>query len=298
MLDARLLFVVPIALFAVGCASAQKFAGSFRSTPATQVAAAEPDARAGLKDPTRVDLSYAGYQAQLGNIDEARAAYGRVLDSDDESLAALLGLARLDELAGRTEEAERSFRRAVEIAPEDPRCLAAVGNFYANQGRHLDAIPLYERSLLLAPDDKTVSYSLGLALARTDRPDAALPHLSVAIGDAAAHYNIGYLAFERGQIARAEKAFLQASILDPDLGDAVVMLDEVRRIDESQGLIARQRPAATAVRQVSATVEPAGTAVPAVSSSAAPVAGHPLLGRGYRGKLTPQQLQQLQNQRR
>lgn len=291
---ARILLALPLA-FAVGCASAEKFAHVLTGGPKPALASATPETvlpggRDDLKDPARVDLSYAGFQAQLGNLDEARAAYGRVLDADDDSLAAVLGLARLDELAGRNEQAERNFRRAVEIAPNDPRCLTAVANFYANQERHPEAIAMYRRAVALAPDDTNVAYGLGLALARTDQPDAALPHLTAAIGAAAAHYNVGYLALERGQLARAEKAFLQASVLDPELADAVVMLDEVRRLDEAQGLIAKNRPqpADAAVRQVSGTTEQAPTYAP----------GHPLLGSGYRSKLTPQQLEQLRNQRR
>ena len=70
-----------------------------------------------LKDPSKLDLAYAKWQEQLGNMTEARERYQRVLHDEPQSIEALLGLARMDQLAGRLPEAEQGFRKALKNSP-------------------------------------------------------------------------------------------------------------------------------------------------------------------------------------
>lgn len=164
--------------------------------------------------------------------DEARASYETVLGIDARSFEATIGLARVDQLAGRTEKAEKGFKRALQLRPNDPVALDAIGQFYASKQRWPEAIHHLQQAAAVDPDNEHYHFHLGLAIARSGDPESAIPRLAKAVGEAKAHYNVGYVLYEKGDMAAAEKHFLTASLKQPNLAVAQTMLDEVRN---SQG---------------------------------------------------------------
>ncbi len=216
-----------------------------------------PQTRGQLKKPSTLDLSYARWQEQLGNLPEAGDGYRRVLQAQPQSLDALLGLARLEQLAGRPEQAEPAFRKAVEAAPRDARGLDALGQFYVAERRLPEAIATFHKAVDVAPDDPVCRHHLAVALARSGDTAQALEQFTKAVGEAEAHYNVGYIYYEQGRKDLAEREFLQAVTLRPDLASAQSMLDELR--NERR----QQRPAVptalTSMRPFSPTSRPVVT---------------------------------------
>ena len=73
-----------------------------------------------LKHPDRVQLAYARWQEQQRQPALAREAYEKALDHDPKSLEALLGLSRMDMLAGRTDAAAEHLEKAQKLHPTNP----------------------------------------------------------------------------------------------------------------------------------------------------------------------------------
>lgn len=196
------------------------------------------DPMADLKDPERLHLAYGKLSEQTGDYATARESYETALRQNGHTEEAILGLARLDLLAGRHAEAERRFKKAVEVAPTSPLTNEALGQFYLTQNRYAEAAAQLQRGLAVAPESKRLRHKLGLALARGGNIVAAEPHFVQAVGDAEADYNIGLILYEQGHAAEAEQRFLQAVLKKPTLAPAQHWLDTIRQEHDAQGLLA------------------------------------------------------------
>lgn len=232
----RLLTALLLAPVAVGCVSdaPNSNSGPVPGFPWVTESSV-PQNRGQLKNPSGLDLTYAQWQEQLGNVDEATAGYRRVLTNQPQSLDAMLGLARLEQLAGRPKEAEAAYRKIVQTTPGNARALDALGQFYVAEKRFPEAIPVLKEAVAAAPTDSVCRHHLGVALARAGDTAQALAEFSKAVGEAEAHYNIGYIHYEQGRKDLAEREFLQAVTLRPDLASAQTMLDELRNDRQAQG---------------------------------------------------------------
>jgi tetratricopeptide (TPR) repeat protein len=237
---------------AVGCTTEKNHAGGLPVFSWVHQADV-PESRNDLKDPTRLDLSYAQWQEQLGNLPEAQESYKRVLKADPQSVDALLGVARLEQLAGRNESAEQAYLAAAKALPGNPQVLDAVGQFYSANQRWSDAAAALAAATKAAPQDPVYRHHYAVALARAGETGQALAEFTRAVGEAEAHYNVGYVLYEQGRTDLAEREFLQAVALRPDLESAQAMLDEIRRGGDESGLLAgHSGPRQPAVRQTAA----------------------------------------------
>ncbi len=195
-------------------------------------------AKSKLNDPKKLYLSYAKWQEHIGNLTEARESYEQVLAEEPKSTDAILGLARLDQLAGRTKPAEQRYMNALRSNPNDPQVLDAVGQYYADQERWKESVELLTNAMKSAPADKTIRYHLAVALTKSGDVEAAKPHFVKTVGDAESHYNIGLILYEQGKLESSEQQFLQAVIKKPELSQAQYWLDEVRREQEAKLMLA------------------------------------------------------------
>jgi len=173
-------------------------------------------------------LAYANLLASQGDRDEARRSYEKVLATDTRSVEAIIGLARLDELAGRTAEAEAGFKKAVQMEPRAGRTLDALGQFYVDQKRYDEAVATLQSATAASPDEKKYRFHYAIALAKSGQIDRAVPHLVDTVGSAAAHYNIGLVLHERGDLAASENEFASAVLENPRLSQAQYWLTEVQ----------------------------------------------------------------------
>jgi tetratricopeptide (TPR) repeat protein len=199
-----------------------------------------------LKDPVGLDLAYAKWQEQQGNTTDAREHYQRVLHEEPQSIEALLGLARLDQLANRMTEAEQGYRKALKLAPNDPRALDALGQFYAAQEKWPQAIDILKQALQAAPKDDTIRFHLAVATAKSGDLATARSLFINCVGEAEADYNLGLILHEQGKLELSEQYFVQALVKKPTLEQAQFWLDEIRVEKETKSLLAgtngRPRP--------------------------------------------------------
>jgi Flp pilus assembly protein TadD len=196
-----------------------------------------------VQNPGKLYLSYAHLQESVGNLIAAREAYEQALGNDPKSAEAILGLARLDQLNGRTYEAEQRYLKALKLKPKDPHVLDAVGQFYASQERWDKAIELLSEAMRVAPEASGHRFNLAVALTRAGRIDEAMPHFSRTVGNAEAHYNVGYILYQQNDFAGAERHLVQAVVARPGLTQAQQMLDEVRHNRDGQLMFAGGQPA-------------------------------------------------------
>ena len=333
-----------------GCATSSSGWPSFaKRDPDVRQAKAS---RSKLKDPIKLDLAYAKLQEQYGNATEARQRYQRVLHEEPQSVEALLGLARMDQLAGRTVEAEQGIRKALKSSSNDPLVLDSLGQFYAAQEKWPQAIDILKQGLQAAPNDNTIRFHLAVATAKSGDLITAKPLFASSVGEAEAEYNLGLILHDQGKLELAEQHFALALVKKPTLEDAQTWLTEIRIEKETKSLLAgtsknnRQRPdmqapagalpsttnlqpapvveyrlspndmlgiQQTGAQQPLTNVGPQGSVAPAFGAlpTNVPTAAPPARSTGVfnpfaagtptqsqpAGSLTPQQIEQLRNQR-
>ena len=240
-------------------------------SPKTQLAYAQWEERQGA------------YAASRNKPDEQRAAYAaarkgyeQVLAADSKSVDAVIGLARLDEVAGRAGEAEQGFLKAVRMDGNSARSLDALGQFYAGQQRWTDALPTFQRAMAGAPQDQTYQYHYAIALARSGQIKEAEPLLVRSVGKANADYNIGVILHERGDVVGSEERFMAAIVENPRLEAAQHWLQEIRR-DRQQPAqqVAQQGLKVTTLKAATPAPATAGHVAPAVQPAPAGAQGHP-----------------------
>ncbi|MGC1274101.1 MAG: tetratricopeptide repeat protein [Planctomycetaceae bacterium] len=216
-----------------------------------------PQSRRDLKNASRLDLSYAQYQEQSGNLPEAEQAYRRALGEDPESLDARLGLARIAYRSGRSAEAEKALREIQADVPGNPLILAALGQYLAGEKRWGESLSLLERAADAAPDEPLYRHHFAVALARSGDMARAFDEFAKVHGEAEAHYRIASLHREQGRHKPAETELMKALELRPDLSAAQQMLDDVRRgRDERDSLAERDAAPASPVIQAAAEIRP------------------------------------------
>ena len=245
---------------ATGCQSSGN-----RNMPLLQRMQAQRSGHDGtLKDPERVHVAYGRMNEQSGDFDNARESYETAIEQNPQSVEAILGLARLDLLAGRVHEAERRFLKAIEVQPGDPAVIESVGQFYLTQDRLDDAVKQLTKGVELAPANKRLRQKLGIALARNGRIAAAEQQFAQAVGEAEADYNIGLILYEQGDVAASEQRFLDAVLKKPTLAQAQHWLDAVRQEMNGAAINAPpvQQAAASAASSGRLTREAAYAALP------------------------------------
>lgn len=267
--------------------------------PNTRYASAEEHLpEAGPEPEKTAELSFASgrWMESVGNLIEARRNYEDVLEEHPTHVDALLGLARIDQLAGRTHEAEQRFLSALRHEPNSPVVLHALGKFYESEQRWPEAADAFNKTMLAAPTENRYRQDLAVALVHTGDVNAARTHFVRTVGDAAAHYNIGLILHEIGREDAAEQQMLLAVTKQPDMQQAQYWLDEIRR--EREASWAMQENLARAGDMNDSALRQANHEGPPVSSPQTH-SGHSLSVNPASPiqAFTPQQMQQLQNQR-
>lgn len=223
-----------------------------------------------LKNPLTLKLRYAKWMEEIKNYGEAQTHYNLVLQEHPQEIGAILGLARIDQIAGRTAIAEAGFKRALSLQPGSAVAKNALGQFHVSGQRWREALPLLTEAMMADTNNKVYRYHLAVALAKSGDVDAALPHFQQVVGDAPAHYNVGMILKQQGQYRQAEHYLLTALTKDPNFDAAKQAVAQVRQQAQASETYSSQR-----------------RGVPQVQP-----AGHQSLQA-----LTPAQREQLRNQR-
>lgn len=269
-------------------ASKSSLSSLFQARTVAATSEPKPEEIPDVKDPTELSLAYARWMEDVGKLTEARRHYSEVAEAKPKNLEAALGLARIDQLSGRASEAEQGFLRAQRLDPGSPVAMHALGQFYASQQRWAPAVEQLNRAMLAAPAEKAYRYDLAVALVHTGDVAGAMSHFVRTVGDAEAHYNVGVILKDEGKLDAAHEHLLLAVTKKPDLLQAQYWLDEVRREQESA---LASLPSGTGVQTAALS---SNEQTPSLS----PAAGrHSATAPAASPRLSPQQLQQRQNQR-
>ncbi len=122
--------------------------------------------------------------------------------------------------------------------------LEALGHHLMSQGRYAEAAQAFATTVQLQPERDESRFQMAVALARSGRYEQALSHFQRVVGEAAAHYNVGIIAYESGDVPTAELHFASAVAADPRLAESP---EWQRR---------HQNPPGTSPAEASSSVEP------------------------------------------
>jgi tetratricopeptide (TPR) repeat protein len=203
-----------------------------------------------VNDPLSLKLRYAQWMEEIENFEAAQENYNIVLKERPEDVDAILGLARIDQVAGRLDAAEAGFKKALGLQPNSVVAKNALGQYYVNRGRLPEALPLLNGAMLGDPTNKVYRFHLAAALARSGDTTAAFPHFVQSVGEPTAHYNVGMILKSQGQPAQAEQHLRQALTMKPDFEAAQQALAEIRQQAQADGTYTVQPQRTPQVRSV------------------------------------------------
>jgi predicted TPR repeat methyltransferase len=175
-------------------------------------------------------------------LDEAEAAYRRLLGTLPGNADAMHFLGLLMRQRGRHAEALDLMRRAVAVAPDYASARNNLGNLLCEAGRLEEAGVHLRRALELEPRDVRVLNNLGNIARAAGRSGEAIGHFQQAIDLAPAfplpYENLGRLYIRAGDISQAHLYFCKAVTLDPTLTNSRqfvgMALCELGRHDEAR----------------------------------------------------------------
>jgi len=129
------------------------------------------------RDPDAEDWFELALDLEITSIDEARAAYERVVAIDPEHVDAHVNLGRILHEGGAPLAAEKHYRAALALEPDHAVAVFNLGVALEDLGRMADAIALYEKAILLDPDNADAHYNLAGIHERRGDKAAAVRHL-------------------------------------------------------------------------------------------------------------------------
>jgi hypothetical protein len=119
------------------------------------------------------------------------------------------------------------YQSALKHHPDNTIVLNDLGLCYARRGMLLQAQSSLERAVRKDPASKLYRNNLALVLVEGGRQEEALKHLVAAHGEAIAHYNLGFMLREKGQLEQATHHLQIALRLNPQMMPARQMLAEL-----------------------------------------------------------------------
>ena len=154
-----------------------------------------------------VALARARAHRGLGQLDESEAEFQSALTHDPESVAALVGLARIAMQRGDALLVESTVARAFELVPEDLGVLALKGDHDFMRGDYASAEAHYQTIVKVRPHNIPVRLALARAQISLGKSEQAAAHLDAVLGLAKRHPDANYLraslALEAGDYAAA-----------------------------------------------------------------------------------------------
>jgi Flp pilus assembly protein TadD len=153
--------------------------------------------------------------------------YAQALEVDAEHLPSIISLARLNDRNNKFSEAQQLYRKAIEVAPENAVAYNDLGLCLARSGRDEEALGALRHAVSLEPDSKLYRNNLATLLVDMKRASEAWNELLGAHSPAIAHYNVGYLLHENGDLEQAREQFQLAVQKDSSLLVAREMLAQL-----------------------------------------------------------------------
>jgi tetratricopeptide (TPR) repeat protein len=207
-------------------------------------------AKASKEDKTKVLGRVADYYRRAGRFGEAEKALREALAADPKSLGTLFQLGAVLERQKRQDDAEAVFRQALELEPDSAPVLNYLG--YMNADRNVrveEALTLVQKAVELDPQSGAYQDSLGWALYRLNRLDAAQAAVHRALdrdGDNAVVLDhMGDILARRGRVEEA-LSYWQKALKGEDEENELDRPRVEAKIRDAQGALRaqQQQPAA------------------------------------------------------
>lgn len=219
---------------------------------------AEPTSGAALRA-----LARAVELAQAGRLDDAEAAYAKLLAESPRDPTVLINAGALALSRGDVAAALARCARAVEVVPRNAIAHGNLGFALLAAGRAGDALAALDRAVAIRPDFAQAHNNRGIALARLGRRGEAVAAFDKALAIAPAYadaaINLGELANREGDAAAARVAFERIRDAKPAAARAGLAFADAQegRLDEAmsalEALVA-EAPGNAAFWQTLATV--------------------------------------------
>ncbi len=124
--------------------------------------------------------------------------------------------------------ADPQLEQLVELAGKQPQLAEHLAAVYSDREQWSQAARILAAAVSVDPSRQSLQYSLGLALARSGDINAAEIHLTQAVGEADASYDLGLIEYENSLRVCAAH-FRQAVAADPSLTVAQTRLCEMQQ---------------------------------------------------------------------
>ncbi len=171
-----------------------------------------------------------------GNLTKAMESYAQALESDPKNGAALTSIARLHFRESRFPESAEYFQKAIAQNPNDAALYNDLGLTLSKLGQHDLAADTLQRALELAPGTSRYANNLASVQFDSGKTDEALQVLQANNKAAVAHFNMAFLYYKKGQMAKA-KAELTESLAYEN--EAAADPATKRAIDRSREMLAQ-----------------------------------------------------------
>ncbi len=233
-----------------GCSTLQSMPGKMRALISRQPDAADPlaavtkkthvsddfkTAKRELKSADETLLKYAQLREDMGDHSVALDRYRELLADNPDNISARLGIARVEYKTGRVHEAEQILKATARIYPDNQQVWIDMGRIQSERKQFGAAIQSLNKAVSLDSASQVARFELGLAMARGDRLDEAKGHLSFAVGNSGALYNIGYVLHEAGRNDEAMHWFKQALDSYPDERTRKTATDMIAMLNGNSG---------------------------------------------------------------
>ncbi len=199
--------------------------------------------------PADDDLTAAAGLLEAGRLDEAEAAYRRLLAARPGDPAVAIGLADVLVDAGRPADAAVLYRQVVDAAPDAPASADAYDGLAAvlQDAGDVDGAVVASRHSVRLRGDADAAYQLGYTLEQMNRPADADAAYALAAefrpGFAQAHAKLASSLVRQGRLADAARRFATAADADPSVAEIHCNLAAARRLlgDEDGALKSARR---------------------------------------------------------
>ena len=163
--------------------------------------------------PVRLEAALAHERA--GRMEQAEAAYNRLLQRDPDNAQVLYHLGSLLARSGRQAQALEALEKAAASAPEVAAVHLNLGNLLYLQGRMEEALGAFERARGLAPEMADIHAGIASVHHRLRQPEAAILALERAVALAPARADLVTNlanALHRQERTHAAVAVLRAAV--------------------------------------------------------------------------------------
>ncbi len=237
-------------------------------TPKTTTKPATNDPPSGDGGPA-VFVAVAQIHQRDGNFDEAEVQYQKALELDANYLPALVGYARLEDHRHNFEAATRLYQRAMKKHSREATVHNDLGLCYHRRGMLPEAAKALARAAELNPESKLYRNNLAAVYVDQGKYKEALRELTMAHGEAVAHYNLGYFLTQKKQPELAKIEFEKAVEKDPKLVPAQQWLARLAEPRVHDDALLAGGPVSTDSRaQMASTIDSVRPTTPATSQPA------------------------------